>query len=170
MSLKLIASLVVAGVSISVEATSVAELGIAIKDLQADLDPKTGGATTPAPTPEAGKAKKSASTDKAAASSQPADSTKVDSAASAPTPASPSPAAAPAAEPVVDYLKSGLPEKISGYLGDKESGGYADRRAALVKLLADFKVKTAKELTPAQFKDFGTKMDELAKPAEDDLG
>lgn len=167
MSLRINATFVHEGVNYYVEADTVAELATNIGLIK-------GGAaapapSTPAPTPETGKGKKSASTDKAAASSPPADSTKADSAASAPTPASPSPAAAPA-EPVVDYLKSGLPEKISGYLGDKDSGGYADRRAALVKLLGDFKVKTAKELTPAQFKDFGTKMDELAKAADEDLG
>lgn len=167
MTLRINATLVLAGITIAVEANSVEEFAAAHTRLAATLDPKTGGATTPAPTPETKPGKKSASTDKAAATPSPADGTKVDSAASAPTPASPSPAAAPAAEPVVDYLKSGIPEKISGYLGDKESGGYADRRAALVKLLADFKVETAKKLKAEQFKDFGTKLDELLNPAED---
>lgn len=168
MSLKLNAALLVAGITIHVESDSVAGLVEAIKALNADLDSKTGAASTPAPAPEVTKEKKSASTAKTAASSPPADSTKVDSAASAPTPASPSPAPAAAAAEVT-YEKSGLAEKISGYLGAKESGGYADRRAALIKLLTSFNVKTGKELKSAEFEKFAADLAALATPAEEDL-
>jgi hypothetical protein len=168
MSLRFTVSFVHNEGSYYLEADSASELVTSIAAIKGGATP---AANTPAPTPtETKPGKKSASTDKAAASSPPADSTKADSAASAPTPASSSPAATPAAEPVVDYLKSGIPEKISGYLGDKETGGYAERRAALVALLTSFTVKTAKELKAEQFKDFGAKLDALVKPAEDDLG
>lgn len=169
MALKLNATLTVAGVTLHVESDSVSGLVDAIKELTAGFDPKVGTGNTPAPTPETGKAKKSASTDKSAASSPPADSTKADSAASAATPASSSPAAAPAAAEVT-YEKSGIPEKIAGYLGAKESGGYAERRAAMVALLTEFKVKTGKDLTAAQFGDFDAALTKLATPAEEDLG
>jgi hypothetical protein len=152
------------------EAETVSELNAAIAAVKGGAAPaaNTPAANTPAPTPETKPGKKSASTDKGAASSPPADSTKADSAASAPTPASSSPAAAPAAE--VTYEKSGIPEKIAGYLGAKESGGYAERRAAMVALLTDFKVKTGKDLTAAQFGDFDAALTKLATPAEEDLG
>jgi hypothetical protein len=172
MPLKINVSLAVAGLTFAIEASSVDEMTDAIQQLHSVLDQKTGvgQASTPAPTPsETGKAKKSASTDKPAASSPPADSTKADSAASAPTPASSSPAAAPAAAEVT-YEKSGIPEKIAGYLGAKESGGYAERRAAMVALLTEFKVKTGKDLTAAQFADFDAALTKLATPAEEDLG
>jgi hypothetical protein len=148
------------------EAETVSELNAAITAVKGGAAP---AANTPAPTPETKPGKKSASTDKAAASSPPADSTKADSAASAPTPASSSPAAAPAAAEVT-YEKSGIPEKIAGYLGAKESGGYAERRVAMVALLTEFKVKTGKDLTAAQFTDFDAALTKLSTPAEEDLG
>lgn len=156
------------GVSYHVNADTVAELIASISAIKGEAAP-AAKADTPAPTPENKPAKKSASTDKAAASSPPAASTKEASAASAPTPASPSPAAAPAAAEVT-YDKSGLPEKIAGYLGLKETEGYADRRAKLVALLSKFSVKTGKDLKADQFAAFDAEITALATPAEEDLG
>jgi cytoskeletal protein RodZ len=166
MPLNMTASFVHNEVSYHINAESVGELVTSVAAIKGGAAP---AANTPAPAPETKPGKKSASTDKPAASSPPADSTKEASAASAPTPASSSPAAAPAAAEVT-YEKSGIPEKIAGYLGAKESGGYADRRAAMVALLTQFKVKTGKELTAAQFGEFDAALTKLAAPAEEDLG
>jgi hypothetical protein len=171
MSLKLNATLTVAGVTLHAESDSVAGLIDAINGLTAGLDPKTGtgqaSAPTPAPTPETAKGKKSASTDKPASSPPPADSTKADSAASAPTPASSSPA--PAAVEVT-YEKSGLGEKIAAYLGIKDSAGYADRRSKLVELLKKFDATSGKNLKPAQFAEFDADLAKLVgAAAEEDL-
>jgi hypothetical protein len=170
MSLKLNATFIVAGITVYAESDSVAGLVESIKGAIEGLEPKTGtAASTPAPAPtETAKGKKSASTEKAAASSPPADSTKEASAASAPTPASPSPAAAPAVAEVT-YEKSGLGEKIAGYLGKQDSAGYADRRAKLVDLLKKYGVTSGKNLNPAQFEGFAIDLAALAEPA-DDLG
>jgi hypothetical protein len=171
MSLKLNATLTVAGVTLHAESDSVAGLIDAINGLTAGLDPKTGSgqasAPTPAPAPtETAKGKKPASTDKPAASSPPADSTKGDSAASAPTPAS----APPAAAVEVTYEKSGLGEKIAAYLGIKDSAGYADRRSKLVELLKKFDATSGKNLKPAQFAEFDADLAKLVgAAAEEDL-
>src|SRR5574341_182818 len=68
---------------------------------------------------------------------------------------------------VVTYEKSGIAEKIAGYLGDKNSEGYGDRRAKIVGLLTEFSVKSGKDLKPEQFADFTAKLDAATAPAED---
>jgi hypothetical protein len=166
MPLNMTASFVHNEVSYHINAESVGELVTSVAAIKGGAAP---AANTPAPAPETKPGKKSASTDKPAASSPPADSTKEASAASAPTPASSSPAAAPAAAEVT-YEKSGLGEKISGYLGNKDSGGYAERRAAMVALLKKFGINKGPELAPAKFAEFGAAIDALATPAEEDLG
>lgn len=67
----------------------------------------------------------------------------------------------------VTYEKSGIAEKIAGYLGDKNSEGYGDRRAKIVGLLTEFSVKSGKDLKPEQFADFTAKLDAATAPAED---
>jgi hypothetical protein len=119
----------------------------------------TAPAPAPAPAPEAPKAKKSVGTGKPAATmplvAAPWEATTASSTPS-PTPA-PAPQAAPAAasqEPAKTYLQTGIPEAIAQYLGAKDSPGYADRRAAMVALLGQFKVAKGPELQPEQFVDF----------------
>ncbi len=60
------------------------------------------------------------------------------------------------------YEKSGIGEKISGYVGAKDVEGYASRRQQIVDLLAEFKVANGKLLKPEQFAPFLAKLDDLA--------
>jgi hypothetical protein len=133
------------------------------------------GAATPAAdsaaakpeTKGAAKPPKPAKTETPAASPPPAAETpKADTAASEKK------ADAPASAKAADtYEKTGFAEKIAGYLGVKESEGYADRRAKLVALLTSFDVKKGPDLKPEQFADFGAKLEALVAPAaEEELG
>ncbi len=80
---------------------------------------------------------------------------------------SPAPAPAPVGQPkpeVPTYEKSGIGEKIGGYVGGKDSEGYAARRQNIVDLLAEFNVANGKLLKPEQFTPFLVKLNALAGP------
>lgn len=179
MSLKIIASLALAGTTYQVEGTSVAEVREAITQLRAaDAEP-TGQAVNGVG--ELGKstktAKKSAETEKPAASPSPAPETaKADMTASeagqkSSSPTNSSTSSTPA---VTDYLKTGISDKMASYLGEKPTVGYADRRATIVALLNSFNVKKGPELKPEQFAEFEAAITKLsagnAGNADDDLG
>lgn len=65
---------------------------------------------------------------------------------------------------VPTYEKSGIGEKISGYVGSKDADGYAARRQQIVDLLAEFNVANGKLLKPEQFTPFLAKLNALAGP------
>lgn len=65
---------------------------------------------------------------------------------------------------VPTYEKSGISEKITGYVGGKDTEGYAERRQQIVDLLAEFKVANGKLLKPEQFTPFLAKLNALAGP------
>lgn len=131
-----------------------------------------GSATTPKADPKPETAKdpkpgKSAKTEVPAASPPPAaEKPKADTAASEKKDEK------PASTAPVEYAKTGLPEKIATYLGDKtaDESGYADRRNKLVALLTSFNAKKGPELKAEQFADFEAALDKLSAPGEDDLG
>lgn len=181
MSLKLTAALVLAGVSYHVEASSVAELRDTIVALTNTDTPAVNGtvigvaadgakAEAKAPT----KAKKSAETEKPAATPSPAPETEKATATTASEAgqksSSPTTSATNSAPAVTDYLKTGIPDKIAAYLGEKDAAGYADRRASVVALLTSFSVKKGPELKAEQFAEFESKLDAIVAPADDDIG
>ena len=146
-------------VKIELQFTSVAE---AVAFLAAGNGANTAAGVTVSPT----KAKKETGAPKPDAKPQeePAASgaqTATDSAA-APAPSAPAEAAKNA--PVPTYEKSGIGEKIIGYVGSKDAEGYADRRKNIVDLLAEFKVANGKLLTPEQFDPFLAKLNALIGP------
>lgn len=95
-----------------------------------------------------------------------------DSAASGAQTATASDAASAPSTPAVPpptYEKSGIGEKINGYVGAKDSEGYAARRGQILALLEQYKVANAKALPPDQFAPFLAALNGLKAP-EPDLG
>jgi hypothetical protein len=97
-------------------------------------------AQAPAPAPTSGKSKKAADTELGATQ------------AAAPA-TQPSASPSPSTPAVVDYTKTGLPEKIAA--------AAAKDRTATVALLTKFGVKKGPELKPEQFAEFGVEVDKL---------
>ncbi len=117
----------------------------------AQPDPKPEKATR-APKPEAAKPQ----AEVAASGTAPASAPAAASATSAP--------ADTKQADVPTYEKSGISEKITGYVGSKDAEGYAERRQQIVDLLAEFKVANGKLLKPEQFTPFLAKLNALAGP------
>lgn len=146
-------------VKIELQFTSVAE---AVAFLAAGNGANTAAGVTVSPT----KAKKETGAPKPDAKPQeePAASgaqTATDSAAAS---APPAPAEAAKAERAPAYEKSGIGEKINGYVGAKDAEGYAARRQNIIDLLAEFKVPNGKALAPEQFAPFLAKLNALIGP------
>lgn len=84
---------------------------------------------------------------------------KKETAAPAPAPAADTKPSADAAQTVVPYEKTGLPEKIAACVKKDRDG--------VVALLAEFGAKKGSELKPEQYAAFGEKIDALLAPAAD---
>ena len=79
--------------------------------------------------------------------------------AAAEKPAADTKPSADAAQTVVPYEKTGLPEKIAACVKKDRDG--------VVALLAEFGAKKGSELKPEQYAAFGEKIDALLAPAAD---
>ena len=124
-----------------------------------------GNASGPVAVKATKETKSTAKTEAPATSPPPAEAAPSPAPVSAPEP-SPAPAPVPAPAPAskaepITYEKTGIAEKINAYLGSKTEGGYASRRAAMVRLLADFGVKSGRELNPEQYDAFKAHIDVL---------
>lgn len=129
---------------------------------------KQAPTSTPAPAPTKPAKTAPAADTKPPAAPQPSPAQEQKDPASAkPSPDTKQPEAEKPKAETPTYEKSGIGEKIANYLGDKNSEGYGDRRAKIVGLLAEFNVKSGKELKPEQFGDFTTKLNAVTAPGED---
>lgn len=109
--------------------------------------------------------------EKAARAPKPDAKHQADSAATGNAPATASTAVSATSTPadtetveVPTYEKSGISEKITGYVGGKDTEGYAERRQQILDLLAEFKVANGKLLKPEQFTPFLAKLNALSGP------